>query len=297
MRKLVASVCICVLSFLGAASASASECSHNPGALGVSRVIEVDTTNGPLLGSLQYQTSLELGPKEVVLTFDDGPHPRNTPRILDALKAECVQATFFPVGSMAENHPETLQAVAEAGHTIGGHTWSHPNLSRMSDASAKDQIERGFEAIRAAVRQPIAPFFRFPGLNHSDAMKSYAAERGYAVFSCDLNSDDWRGISARTIVRRTMARLNRQDKGIVLMHDTKWTTAKALPMLFRQLKRGGYKIVHIVPQHVYGPVETASAESAEKAAPAEAGQTEGQVAAVNAEVAGLSTADAPTGPN
>jgi peptidoglycan/xylan/chitin deacetylase (PgdA/CDA1 family) len=240
--------------------ASASNCVNNPDALGVSRVLKIDTSNGPRFGTLQYKQTLDLQPKEVVLTFDDGPHPKNTQRVLAALKMECVKATFFPVGTMVQSYPEILQTVADEGHTIGTHSWSHPNVGRMSLARATNQIERGFRTINAAVDQKIAPFFRFPGLNDSNIAKAYATKRGYAIFSTDVSSDDWRGIGANTIIRRTMARLNQKQSGIILFHDTKFATATAVPALLRALKKGGYKIVHIVPENTYGTVKSVEAE-------------------------------------
>lgn len=262
MRILVASLSVCALLVAGGTSASASECLHNPDALGVSRIVEIDTSGGPRFGTLQYKQTIALGPKEVVLTFDDGPHTINTKRVLNALRAECVKATFFPVGIMAQHYPEILQAVADQGHTIGTHTWSHPiNIRRLSKAKATAQIERGFRSINAAVDIEIAPFFRFPGLNHSKAMKKYAEKRGYAIFSTDIGSDDWRGISASTIVKRTMVRLKQKKSGIILFHDTKKTTAAALPLFLKALKKGGYKVVHIVPKHTYGTLAAANASS------------------------------------
>lgn len=260
MRILVASLPVLAFAFLNAASAIASECDGNPNPLGVSRVLEVDTADGPRFGTLQYGKTLDLEPNEVVLTFDDGPHPQNTKRVLDALEKECVKATFFPVGTMAQNHPEILQELAEKGHTIGAHSWSHPNVSRLSRVSATTQIERGFRAIHTAAETPIAPFFRFPGLNDSAAMKAYAQKRGFAIFSTDVSSDDWRGIGSRTIIRRTMARLHHQTKGIMLFHDTKNATATALPELLKALKAGGYKVVHIVPRSNYSSLENVSIE-------------------------------------
>ena len=262
MRNLVASLPVCALVLLSGLPASASECPHNPDALGVSRVLEIDTSGGPRFGTLQYKQTLDLDPKEVVLTFDDGPHIRNTKRVLAALQRECVKATFFTVGTMVQYNPETLQAIAAEGHTIGAHSWSHPrNLGRMASALATTQIERGFRAINAAVDTQIAPFFRFPGLNDSNRLNAYAANRGYAIFSTDVSSDDWRGISANTIVRRTMARLNQKQGGIILFHDTKNATAAAIPALLQALKKGGYKIVHIVPKRSYGSVKSADARS------------------------------------
>ncbi len=251
MRYRVASLSMCALAFLSVPPATASECHHDETALGVSRVLHVDTTNGPLFGTLQYEQTLDLEPKEVVLTFDDGPHPYTTRRVLAALKKECVKATFFPVGNMAERHAEVLREVSADGHTIGAHTWSHRNMRRLSKARATRQIERGFRAVDAAADVQIAPFFRFPGLRDSKAVIAHAARRHYAVFSTDVNSDDWRGIRARTIIRRTMARLRRKKGGIVLFHDTKYATAAALPGLLKALKNGGYRIVHIVPHQTY----------------------------------------------
>jgi len=259
MRILVASLPVLALALMSVTPASASECVHNPDALGVSRVLEIDTSQGPRFGTLQYKKTLDLGPKEVVLTFDDGPHPKNTQRVLAALKKECVKATFFAVGTMVQYYPETLQAVADDGHTIGTHSWSHPNIGRMSRAKAANQIERGFRSINAAVDKQIAPFFRFPGLNDSKIMKAYATKRGYAIFSTDVSSDDWRGIGANTIIQRTMSRLKQKQGGIILFHDTKIATAAAIPGLLLALKKGGYKIVHIVPERTYGSVKSADA--------------------------------------
>ncbi len=261
MRNLVASLPVCALALMSVTPAIASYCVNNPDALGVSRVLEIDTSDGPRFGTLQYKKTLDLQPKEVVLTFDDGPHPINTQRVLEALKKECVKATFFTVGTMVQSYPETLQSMADEGHTIGTHSWSHPNIGRMSTARATNQIERGFRTINAAVDQQIAPFFRFPGLNDSNVMKAYATKRGYAIFSTDVSSDDWRGIGATTIIQRTMSRLNQKQSGIILFHDTKFATAAAVPAFLRALKKGGYKIVHIVPVNNYGSLQSAAAEN------------------------------------
>ncbi len=251
MRYRVASLSMCALASLSVPPATASECHHHETALGVSRVLHVDTTDGPLFGTLQYEQTLDLEPKEVVLTFDDGPHPYTTGRVLEALRKECVKATFFPVGNMAEQYSQVLQEVSADGHTIGAHTWSHRNMRRLSKARATQQIERGFRAVDEAADIQIAPFFRFPGLKDSKAMIAHAARQNYAVFSTDVTSDDWRGIGPRTIIRRTMTRLRRQNGGIVLFHDTKRATATALPGLLKALKKDGYRIVHIVPHQTY----------------------------------------------
>ena len=106
----------------------AAACAANPAALGVSRVVEIDTTGGPAFGSQQYHGHEFLADHEVVLTFDDGPLPAYTVPVLKALAAHCTQATFFTVGRNATTFPETLRQIEAAGHTIGAHTWSHADL-------------------------------------------------------------------------------------------------------------------------------------------------------------------------
>ena len=166
-----------------AAPPSATTCEGHPGALGVSRIIEIDTTGGPKFGR-QYHDVAPLEDKEVVLTFDDGPARRYTIPILDALDAECVKATFFSVGRMALGDPSTIKEVLRRGHTIGSHTWSHKKLPSVPAAKAEDEIEMGVSAVAAALGQPVAPFFRFPYLTDTAAMRKYLAERDIADGSC-----------------------------------------------------------------------------------------------------------------
>ena len=114
----------------------------NPDALGVARTVVIDTTGGPGFGFAHFKQLDFLTDKEVVLTFDDGPWPGNTPAVLKALADECTKGLFFPIGKHATYHPEILRQVAAAGHTVGAHTWSHANLNskKMTDQLAKDEI-------------------------------------------------------------------------------------------------------------------------------------------------------------
>ena len=110
-----------------AASPPASQpvpCPGNPDALGISRTVQIDTTGSPGFGFEHFKQHDFLKPGEVVLTFDDGPWPGNTPPVLAALAHHCLKATFFPIGKHITYHPEILRQVAAAGHTIGSHTWS-----------------------------------------------------------------------------------------------------------------------------------------------------------------------------
>lgn len=253
-------VLIC-LSLNGTGAAAPSTCSGNPEALGVSRIIEVNPAGAPRLGTLQYPTSLDLAPMEVVLTFDDGPRPKTTEKVLDVLDEFCVKATFFEIGQWVAAHPDLTREVLARGHTVGSHSWSHPrNLGHLPVDKAEADIDRGFQALNDVSGGRAAPFFRYPGLNNSTKLNGYLATRNDAIISCDVVSDDWRRIDANEIVKRTLARLQRERKGIILFHDTESATVEALPILLRELERRGYRIVHMVPKP--GPAEPAAPQIA-----------------------------------
>jgi peptidoglycan/xylan/chitin deacetylase (PgdA/CDA1 family) len=230
-----------------AAAAQPKTACATPGALGVSRVVEIDTTGGPGFGFEHFKQFDFLADKEVVLTFDDGPWPANTPAVLKALADECTKAVFFPIGKHATYHPEILRQVAAAGHTIGAHTWSHANLNskKMTEQLAKDEVEKGFSAVKQALGAAPSPFFRFPELQHGPAAMAYLGTRNVAVLSCDLDSFDFRAKDAAQIVNTVMTKLDKQGKGIILMHDFQKHTAEALPTLLGRLKAGGYKVVQM----------------------------------------------------
>ena len=219
----------------------------NPAALGVSRVVEIDTTGGPGFGFAHFKQLDFLTDKEVVLTFDDGPWPVNTPLVLKALEDECTKALFFAIGKHASYHPEILRQVAAAGHTVGAHTWSHANLNskKMTEQLAKDEIEKGFSAVRLALGADPSPFFRFPELQHGPAAMAYLGGRNVAIFSCDIDSFDFRAKDSTQIINTVMTKLEKQGKGIILMHDFQRHTADAMPLLLRRLKAGGYKVVQM----------------------------------------------------
>jgi len=221
----------------------------NPDALGVSRVVEIDTTGGPGFGFENFKQYDFLQPKEVVLTFDDGPWPGNTPAVLKALADECTKGLFFAIGKHATWHPEILRQVYAAGHTVGTHTWSHANLNgkKMTDQMDKDEIEKGISAVKWALGGPDpAPFFRFPELQQNPNAVAYLGQRNIAMFSCDLDSFDFRKTQTPDkVVSTVMGKLDKLGKGIILMHDFQKHTADALPTLLRRLKEGGYKVVQI----------------------------------------------------
>ena len=198
----------------------------------------------------QYRESLPLNDKEVVITFDDGPLPPYSTRILDILAHECVKATYFMVGKMARAFPKVVRRTYEEGHTLANHSQSHPYFfHRASVEDAAREINEGFELIRAALGNPngVAPFFRFPGLLRQDAVEDYLKSQKMMAWSVDFMADDWTRIGSKEIVRRALMRLEAKRKGILLLHDIQPATALGLPELLRELKIRGYRIVHVVP--------------------------------------------------
>src|SRR6202165_649518 len=219
----------------------------NPDALGIGRVVEIDTTGGPGFGFEHFKQLDFLRDKEVVLTFDDGPWPLNTTAVLKALADQCTTGVFFPIGKHSTYYPEILKEVAAAGHTIGSHTWSHATLTskKLTEDQRKEEIEKGFSAVKWALGASPSPFFRFPALQHPPEMVTYLGTRDVAIFSCDLDSFDFKASKAQTVIDSVMKKVDKLGKGIILMHDFQKHTAEALPELLRRLKAGGYKVVQM----------------------------------------------------
>jgi peptidoglycan/xylan/chitin deacetylase (PgdA/CDA1 family) len=242
--------------FPAAAPAPAKMPCANPNALGIARVVEIDTTGGPGFGFEHFKQLDFLRDKEVVLTFDDGPWPLNTPSVLKTLAEECTTGIFFTIGKHATYYPEILKQVAAAGHTVGAHTWSHATLTnkKLTEQQRIEEIEKGFSAVKWALggASP-SPFFRFPALQHPPEMVTYLGTRNIAMFSCDLDSFDFKASSPKQVIDVTMKKLDKLGKGIILMHDFHKHTAEALPELLRRLKDGGYKVVQMKAK---APVQT-----------------------------------------
>jgi peptidoglycan-N-acetylglucosamine deacetylase len=246
----------------GASGACAGTC--GPDALGTSRVVEVGTQGGLEVGLKTYPRTIPLADHEVILTFDDGPAARTTPQILDALAKECVRATFFEIGRNAEGLPAIARREVLEGHTVAHHTYSHPQptLRFMSDAAAREDVLRGMIAVeKAAYGQDFsegapkrledlklhAPFFRFPGFADTEDLRHWFAANNVGIFSVDFWAADWIKMTPQEELKTVMGRLDRLGKGMLLLHDNHQWTADMVPMLLRELKAKGYRIVHMVP--------------------------------------------------
>jgi peptidoglycan-N-acetylglucosamine deacetylase len=236
------------LSLLPLASALACAACPDPSALGVSRVLTVDTSAGLEVGTFSFKSTLPLNDLEVVLTFDDGPLRGITEKVLAALRAQCAQATFFLVGQMAAAAPELVRAEAVDGHTIASHTYSHIQpISQVSLAKGISDIDAGFAAVAKALGTQPAPFFRFPGFAVTDPLAARLKAAGIGIFSTDAMGYDWNAITPDQVRKHVLDELAQHRGGIVTLHDIHARTATMLPQLLKDLKQQGYKLVALAP--------------------------------------------------
>ncbi|WP_145928118.1 polysaccharide deacetylase family protein [Bradyrhizobium neotropicale] len=232
-------------------SAKAADCPRKD-ALGTSRELSVDVKATPRVGLKSFPQTLPLADHEVVLTFDDGPYPPTTSKVLAALAQECVRATFFLIGQHASEHPEMVKRIAREGHTIGHHTWSHPFMARIPLEKATSEIDRGIAADEMALHgasttTPSTPFFRFPYFESTPAELDLLQSRGIVVFGADLWASDWEEMTPEQELKLVTERLAAAGKGIILFHDPKARTAAIMPAFLRYLRENGYRVVHVVP--------------------------------------------------
>ncbi|EIG63145.1 polysaccharide deacetylase family protein [Bradyrhizobium sp. WSM1253] len=235
----------------GTASTEAAECPRKD-ALGTSRILSVDAKTTPRVGLKSFPQTLPLADHEVVLTFDDGPHPPTTSKVLAALAQECVRATFFLIGLHASEHPDMVKRIAREGHSIGHHTFSHPFMARIPFDKAKSEIDRGIAAVELALHgtsttTPATPFFRFPYFEATQAELDLFQSRGIVAFGADLWASDWNEMTPEQELKLVTERLAAAGKGIILFHDPKARTAAIMPAFLRYLRENGYRVVHIVP--------------------------------------------------
>jgi peptidoglycan/xylan/chitin deacetylase (PgdA/CDA1 family) len=245
-------LCLVVAAAAAQAAAAQAACPGNADALSTERVVVVDPATYPRVGRKHFPQTLPLKPKEVVLTFDDGPEPASTSRVLDALKRECVRATFFVLGRSAAAHPALVRRALQEGHTVAHHSFAHPLLNHMSVDAAEAEINRGFAAVDAALygkaeRSPVTPFFRFPGFASNRALLDRLERRHIAVFGADLWASDWNPMTPAQQLALVLERLDSTRGGILLFHDTRLQTAAMLREFLRALKSRGYAVVHVTP--------------------------------------------------
>lgn len=180
--------------------------------------------------------------KYVALTFDDGPHPKVTPRVLKTLEKYGAKATFFMLGVQVEYYPNMAKKVADAGHEIGNHSEGHPNLANMSLSEVRKQITKASERIEAATgRKPT--LFRPPYGAINDSVKKVTKEQKTPIILWSVDSLDWKSKNAQAVNKEVAKHI--RPGSIVLMHDIHASTADALPQMLESLKKQGYQFVTV----------------------------------------------------
>ena len=252
----------------GLGGASAAEC--GPDKLGTSRVVEVGAQGGLAVGLKTYPKTIALADHEVILTFDDGPDAETTPQILRALADQCVRATFFVIGRKVDALPALARRELAEGHTIAHHTYTHPQptLRYMSAPQARADILEGMIAVERVVYgadfsagEPTdlsrlklhTPFFRFPGFADTADLREWFAQNGVAIFGTDLWASDWLEMKPDEELKLALARLEGPKRGMLLFHDNRQWTADMMPAFLSELKKRGYRVVHMVAGPGNGP--------------------------------------------
>ena len=232
---------------LAAAPAAPGACPGGP------RTAPVATAGGVRIGAISYPASAPLADHEIALTFDDGPDDEHTRQVLEILRRHCLRATFFLVGQEAQSDPDTVRAIAAAGHTIGAHSHTHPDsLAALPADAARAEIADSFAAIRQALapasaedRARLARFFRYPSLIDSPALNDWLAQQGIAVISADLDADDWEDLGSEDILARAIVRTEARRRGVLLLHDYNPKMIAILDRLIVALERRGYRFVQL----------------------------------------------------
>ncbi|MEY2500050.1 MAG: peptidoglycan-N-acetylglucosamine deacetylase [Verrucomicrobiota bacterium] len=179
----------------------------------------------------------------IALTFDDGPNATLTPKLLDLLAARHLKATFFVVGQNAADHPDILKRAVREGHEIANHSWSHPNLGKMSDEAVRRELQKTDDAIAAAIgKRPT--LLRPPYGSITAHQKKWIHEEfGYRIIIWDVDPLDWKRPGPSVVT----ARILKETKAgsIVLAHDIHPPTIEAMPATFDQLMKKGFKSVTV----------------------------------------------------
>ncbi len=179
----------------------------------------------------------------IALTFDDGPHPELTPKLLDILRQKGVRATFFVIGSNVAKYPEIARRIVAEGHEIANHSYTHPALTKIGMARVNDEIEKTCVAIEQATgRRPIAMRPPYGALNAS-VERSLLQDHGLDVVLWSVDPLDWRRPGASEVTRRLVD--GAQPGAILLAHDIHPGTIEAMPETISRLKAEGYSFATV----------------------------------------------------
>jgi len=195
-----------------------------------SQVKKLDVSSGPIL----VRGDLKDG--EVALTFDDGPHPHESLKILEILSSRGVLATYFALGQNAKRFPQITQTITGHGHTVASHSETHPSLPKMNFENAKLEIQDGVRSVAEVIGVRV-PFFRFPYGAISPELKNYVKDTPLASFLWNMDSEDWKYKDLGQLWQNIISELDREKGGIILFHDIHRQTREILPLFLEELHR------------------------------------------------------------
>ncbi|SMF79725.1 Peptidoglycan/xylan/chitin deacetylase, PgdA/CDA1 family [Paenibacillus uliginis N3/975] len=179
------------------------------------------------------------GGKRVALTFDDGPHPKNTLKILDLLEKYDAKATFFMLGNRVDFYPEIVKEVADQGHELGNHTWNHKDLTTLSKAEGIKEVERTNQAIKSAAGRESTAFRPPYGAVNKQVQSAISSPTVFWT----IDTLDWKSHNPAAILN--IVQENVRDGSIILMHDIHATTSEAVESILKYLKKEGYEFVSV----------------------------------------------------
>jgi len=188
-------------------------------------------------------TAVNVDGPYVALTFDDGPHKTNTPRLLDMLAQRKIPVTFFVLGQLVHTYPEIARRIVAEGHEIADHTWAHPNLAKMSDAQVRSQLDRTHAAVKEATGVEMK-VFRPPYGSLTERQRQWInKEYGYKVILWDVDPLDWRRPGPSVVASRILDRA--RPGSIILVHDIHEGSVDAMPQVLDTLLARGYRFVTV----------------------------------------------------
>ncbi len=199
----------------------------------------------PLSGrTIDLRAGAAFAPRELLLTFDDGPHPRVTPQVLTPLANYGLRGVFFMIGNAAKAYPATARQVRAPGHLVGSHTRSHPDLPTLTDADARREIAEGHRLVSEALAPDTADaLFRFPYLSLTPALQNAVRMQGLNALSAGIVARDWEEQTVDHLVDFALAEIDRIGSGIIVLHDIHDRTAAALPRILAALETDGCRIL------------------------------------------------------
>ena len=190
---------------------------------------------------LSYSSAAVGGGKYIAMTFDDGPHPRNTPRLLDILKRRNVKATFYVVGPNAKRYPAIMQRIVAEGHEIGNHTMTHRKLRGLPDSVVKQELQETHDIILQVTGKAPRSFRPPYGAFDTAQRQMIFNEFGYPTVLWNVDPEDWKRPGVSVVTRRLID--GARPGGILLAHDIHSPTIDAMPSTLNGLLNRGYQFV------------------------------------------------------